>query len=483
MFAGMELSKLYFGEKIFNQLMNYLKNDPVKNLPRLLDLACKAPIQQNHREKIRLLKHAYETNPIVKNYIIRLLTGIEVSQYALMVNFIVNAGLIGIPRQRKSAEKIGCCVPFTILIDPTGSCNLRCRGCWAGNYEKRYQMSFELVDRIIEEAKELGIYAIVLSGGEPMRWPYLFDLFAKHKEVAFQMFTNGTLIDEIAAARIRKVGNVTPVLSLEGRREATDERRGKGVFDRVMSAMDYLKANGTIFGVGLTISRQNCEEVLSDQFIDLIVEKGALYGFSFLYIPIGSNPDYSMMVTAQQRGMVVDRLRYIRNHKLIQIIDFWNDGHLIDGCIAGGRRYFHINSCGDVEPCAFAHFAVDNIKEKSLREVLGNPVFKAYQKRQPFSKNLLRPCPIIDVPEGLREIVAESNAHPCDAGGGLILSGAPAAAMDRIAAEWKKEADKKWHAEPEEITQPLSLIDILGGRYEKSHEKTFAWEAKKRGSF
>ena len=130
-----------------------------------------------------------------------------------------------------------------------------------------------------------------------------------------------------------------------------------------------------------------------------------------------------------EREALVRRVRHIRTHKPIQIADFWNDGHLTGGCIAGGRRYFHINARGDVEPCAFVHFAVDTIFGKSLVEILQNPIFKAYQKRLPFSDNLLRPCPLIDVPEALREIVGESAKRRT--GAAAILEGEHARTMDR----------------------------------------------------
>ncbi|HHX87823.1 MAG TPA: radical SAM protein [Firmicutes bacterium] len=445
MFAGFDVAKRFFGEKILTQVLYYLRHDPKNNVPRMFDLVSKAAIMPNHRDTINSVKSGFESNTNMKQLIDRILEEIDPKiLQQLSVIFLLNAILVGIPKQRRLAEKFGFEVPWTILIDPTSNCNLRCRGCWAGAYEKHHSLSFEEVDRIIEEAKEMGIYFFVLSGGEPFMWPHLFELADKHADVAFMPYTNGTLIDRTVAKKIREVGNISPAISIEGGREATDWRRGRGTYDKVMAAMDNLKENGMPFGVSLTVTRRNCEELFSDEFIDLLISKGAFYGWSFHYIPIGMKPDFSLMITPEQRAALVDRVRHIRTTKPIMIADFWNDGQYTEGCIAGGRRYFHINAHGDVEPCAFIHFAVDKIHGKSLKQILANPLFKAYQQRIPFSDNMLRPCPLIDNPGALREIVAETGARPTHEGADTTLKGEAAKQMDCVACAWKKVADQKW---------------------------------------
>ncbi len=445
MLAGFDVAKRFFGEKIITQVLYYLRHDPKNNIPRIFDLISKAAILPHHHDTISNVKSGFETNTNMKQLIDRVLEEIDpkIVQQLSMI-FLLNAILVGVPKQRRLSENFGFDVPWTLLIDPTSNCNLRCRGCWAGAYEKHHSLSFEEVDRLVEEAKELGIYFIVLSGGEPFMWPHLFDLAAKHKDVAFMPYTNGTLIDQEAAKKIHEVGNISPAISIEGGKEATDWRRGKGTYDKVMAAMDNLKENRMPFGVSFTVTRRNCEELFNDEFIDLLISKGALYGWAFHYIPIGLKPDFSLMITPEQRSGLVDRVRHIRNSKPIMIADFWNDGQFTNGCIAGGRRYLHINAFGDIEPCAFIHFAVDKIYGKSLKEILANPLFKSYQKRQPFSDNMLRPCPLIDNPEALREIVAETGARPTHEGADEILKGENAQEMDRVASAWKEVADQKW---------------------------------------
>ncbi|NLO83387.1 MAG: radical SAM protein [Clostridiales bacterium] len=445
MLSSFRIAKQYLGEKIFSQLLNYLKQDPLSNVPRALDLLSRAPIAPRHRQLIQQLKLLFETSPVMKIYFNRILTEINESvQQRFLVNLFIHASLMGIPKHVKLSQEFGYSIPYTILIDPTSSCNLKCKGCWAGAYVSHQSLSFEEVDRIITEAKELGIYFFVMSGGEPLMWPHLLQLCKKHDDAAFMIYTNGTLIDYITAEKMQQLGNITPAISLEGGREFTDGRRGIGVYDRILTAMDHLKKHGVIFGISLTVTSQNYREVFSDEFIDTMIDKGALYGWSFHYMPIGRKPDFSLVLKPEQRAWLIDRVRYIRTNKPIQIIDFWNDGQMTQGCIAGGKYYFHINAAGDVEPCAFVHFAADNIKGKSLKQILSSPLFAAYQKRQPFSHNLLRPCPLIDVPQALRNIIAESGAAGTHQGAEAILHGNTKDRIEEIASNWKTIADIKW---------------------------------------
>jgi len=446
MSKSMDVGKRFFGEKVFNTIISYLKKNPEENLEKALDLVEKVAVAPNHKEYTRRIKSQLQHNPALREYINRVIYELDENVHNHLINnFFVNASLVGVPQQKRMSEKLGYSVPYTILIDPTSNCNLNCKGCWAGEYDKHDSLSFDEVDRIVSEAKELGMYFIAMSGGEPMMWKHLPELCRKHYDVAFMIYTNGTLIDEKAADWMREAGNITPAISLEGGREETDQRRGKGVYDKIMAAMDHLKENGVAFGFSMTITRENADRVYSEEFVDHIIEKGALYGWSFHYIPIGRNPDFSLMITPEQRAALIDRVRRVRSTRPLQVADFWNDGEMTRGCIAGGRRYFHITANGDVEPCAFVHFAADTIKGKSLKEVLGNPLFRAYQKRQPFSDNLLRPCPLIDNPENLREMIGESDARPTHDGADTILYDHMAARMDSVAEAWRKKAEPKWH--------------------------------------
>lgn len=440
---SLEKTKTFLGERVFSSALTYLEKENSQNLEQLFKLVKKAPLLPGHRERLEEVHRQYRENPNIQEYIKRVVNETdELVKKRLLVNFFIHGSLAGIPKQRELEKKLGYGVPFTILLDPTSRCNLNCEGCWAGAYNKYDELTYEEVNRLIEEAKEMGIHFITMSGGEPLLWPHLFDLFANHTDVAFMVYTNGTLINRPMAQKLKELGNVSLAISLEGPRELTDARRGQGVFDKVMEAMDFLKENGQVFGISLTLTRKNWKEALSDEFIDLLIEKGVLYGWSFHYIPIGREPNFDLVLQPEERSELVERIRYIRQYKPLPLADFWNDGELAEGCIAGGRRYFHITAAGDVEPCAFIHFSNQKIFGKSLIEILADPLFLAYQKRQPFSKNLLRPCPLIDIPKELREIVEEVKAEPTHPGADVVLKGETAKKIEELADRWAEKADK-----------------------------------------
>ena len=421
-------------------LVGVLSNRIVENVPRALGVMERLTTNPTHRKALQAFNDRWERDPALRRQAERLARNPKMIQ-KVAANWVVRDLLWGGPVRDRLSRELGVQVPHFLLVDPTEACNLRCKGCWAGEYEV-HSLSFERLDRLFTEAEELGIRWIVLSGGEPFAYKRLLELVERHPDMVFMAYTNGTLIDDEVADRLAELANFSPAISLEGFREATDARRGEGVFDKVMAAMDRLTERGVIHGASVTVTRHNVEELFSDAFIDLLVDKGCAYMWSFHYIPIGRGPDPSLMLTPEQRSWLVRRVRELRATKPIFIADFWNDGHAVGGCIAGGRQYLHINAKGDVEPCAFAHFATANIRDTSLVEALKSPLFAAYQARQPFNKNHFAPCPIIDNPQALREMVAESGAYPTHPGAETVLEGPIAEYLNELSARWQAEADR-----------------------------------------
>jgi len=235
-------------------------------------------------------------------------------------------------------------------------CNLRCIGCYAGDYSKKDDLPFEYVDKIITEAKEMGTYFYVITGGEAFVRDDMLDIYKKHNDAAFMVYTNGTFIDRDMAFKLQELGNVAPAISVEGFKKETDERRGKGVWEKVIQAMDNCKEARLVYGFSITPTKYNTEIVYSDKLMKLLTEeKGCAFGWYFTYIPIGRKPDVSLMQTPEQRLYGWRRVNYLRSKYPVFIGDFWNDGMHVNGCIAGGRQYLHINVKGDYEPCVFTH--------------------------------------------------------------------------------------------------------------------------------
>ena len=357
-------------------------------------------------------------------------------------NLIVNEFIAADPKREQFFGRHGFYPPFFLVISPTMRCNLRCYGCYAGQYEKEAELPTDLIHRILAEAKEMGIYFVTISGGEPFVREDLLEIFAAHSDVYFQVYTNGTCIDDRMAKKLARLGNVLPAISVEGWEAETDARRGPGAFQKIIAAMASLKKEGVLFGFSATATRQNNELIVSDEFVSFLIEQGCFLGWYFNYIPIGKMPDLSLMPTPEQRLYRRQRLVELRKKSPVIIADFWNDGPLVGGCIAGDR-YLHINSRGDVEPCVFVHFAVDNIKDKSLEEILSSEFFQSIRRRWPYSPNQYRPCMIIDHPHILREVVKESGAHPTHPGAETILT-TFAADMDRYAHAYGELADALW---------------------------------------
>lgn len=388
----------------------------------------------------------------LNHYINRILSEIDphvLKTTALNLGF--EAFFHGTKTIRKMRTIHDCNIPWLILMDPTSACNLHCTGCWAAEYGNRLNLTFEEMDHVIEQGKELGIYFYMFTGGEPLvRKADLLRLCEKHNDCAFLAYTNGTLVDDAFCREMTRVGNLYLAISLEGFEDVNDLRRGTGVFDKVMTAMDLLKKYGLVFGTSICYTSKNIDAVTSDEFIDLIVEKGCRYALYFHYMPVGNDAAADLLPDMEQRVYMRSRVREIRNMtngKGIFTMDFQNDGEFVGGCIAGGRNYFHINANGDAEPCVFIHYSGANIRTHSLLEILKQPLFMAYRDNQPFNENHLRPCPMLENPEILERMVTETGAKSTD----LQSPESVSHLCDKCrsyADEWAPYAEKLWQETP-----------------------------------
>lgn len=335
--------------------------------------------------------------------------------------------------------------PLLLVVSPTGRCNLRCRGCYAASdLAGGASLPFAAFDRIVTEMRELwDSHFVVVSGGEPFLWREegkgVLDLAERHPSAFFMIYTNGTLIDDDTARRMAGLGNVSPAVSLEGFEAATDARRGPGTFRAVLSLFERLRRHGVPFGVSVTPTRKNWDEVTGDPFIDFcFTEQGAIYCWSFQYMPIGSEPDPALMIEPEDRLEMLRRTHRLVIERRMLLVDFWNSGAASYGCISAGRPdgHFHIDWNGDATPCVFVPYAAANIHEVyarggDLNTVLEAPLFRRlrewqdrYGFRRPAAEagNWLCPCPMRDHFEVVRGAALETGARPLNEAAASALS-------------------------------------------------------------
>jgi len=345
---------------------------------------------------------------------------------------------------REAAQKIGFQPPLFVTISPTAVCNLKCAGCYAeSSPEKQASLEFDLVDRILTEKENLwASYFTVISGGEPFMWRDgnrgLLDLVEKHNTNFFMVYTNGTLTNDDCARRMAELGNITLAISVEGFEAETDARRGKGVFKKIMTAMETLRRHGVPFGISATPTKENWRVISSDRFVDFYFEEqGAIYGWLFQFMPIGRGPVLDLMVPPVERVQMLEKLRKVVRERKIFLADFWNSGPTSSGCISAGRPggYFYIDWNGDVMPCVFVPYAVANIREVyarggNLNDVLQAPLMvrirewqNEYGYAQPAEQvhNWLCPCVVRDHFDVLHKAVLETGARPTTEGAAAAI--------------------------------------------------------------
>jgi len=435
-----------FGSSALKMAYRYLDSNPEKNAPRLLKLVRRMDADGSMKGQLDAVRQALEDGRgnwyrLVMSMWSDIDPGVR---KALFTGFVVNATALGWPRQVKLQEAYGCNVPWAILMDPTSACNLHCRGCWSAEYGDRMNMSLDALDRIVQQGKDLGVHFYVLSGGEPLvRKRDVIELCGRNPDCFFTAFTNGTLIDEDFAGEMLRVKNFAPAISIEGFEEATDDRRGHGTYRAVVRAMEILKRRKLLFGASCCYTSRNAEVIGSEAFFDDMAARGAKFIWLFTYMPVGVNAAPELMVSPEQREYMYRQVRAFRETKPIFTLDFWNDGEFVKGCIAGGRRYLHINAGGDIEPCAFIHYADCNIYTHTLLEALRSPLFMQYHDNQPFNDNHLRPCPLLDNPEALARMVDISGAKSTDMAAPEDVH-ALTGKCARAAENWAVTADRLW---------------------------------------
>ncbi len=428
-----------------NKLIDYLNDNPQENVDKIMDLINKLVPDNVFPVQRAAVSDVIKSRGNWYDLIMRLFSLNPEMRTKLLKALIVDGNILAWPQQEKNREKYQCNIPWAILLDPTSACNLHCTGCWAAEYGHRQNLSFEDIDSIITQGKELGTHIYIYTGGEPLvRKADLIRICEKHPDCAFLCFTNATLIDEAFCQDMIRVGNFVPAISAEGNEHTTDARRGEGTYCKIEKAMKLLREHQLPFGISCCWTSANADTVATEENIDWMVEEGALFCWYFHFMPVGRSATADLMPTPEQREHMYHFIREMRSKKPIFTLDFQNDGEFVGGCIAGGRRYLHINAAGDVEPCVFIHYSNANIHDVSLLDALRSPLFMKYYEGQPFNDNYLKPCPMLENPDKLPQMVAESGAHSTD----LVEKETPEQLREKTApaaAAWAPVAERLWN--------------------------------------
>lgn len=344
----------------------------------------------------------------------------------------------GREKVKKFEEQHGASPPQFITLSPTQKCNLNCTGCYAGsNSRSAATLDYPIVDKIIGEVRNLfDKRFIVISGGEPFmyqsRGRTLFDIFKKYQDMFFLVYTNGILINKTRARELAKLGNVLPAVSVEGNMDETDERRGRGIHDKIVAACYNMRDAGVPFAISVTATKKNVHLLLQDEFYGYYFDKlGASFMWQFQFMPIGRGKDnFDLMISPRERVLLYEKWKELLKNKY-PVADFWNSGVVSGGCIAYGRKngYFYIDWNGNITPCVFVPYYVDNIMElykkgKNLGDALTSDFMKRGRKWQEeyqscrhentHCENVLMPCSIRDHYKNFRKNILTSDAKPED---------------------------------------------------------------------
>ena len=289
-------------------------------------------------------------------------------------------------KKRRKAEEQGEHIPPFLIASITSQCNLHCAGCYSRcnhatlDAEPVAQLTSEEWFMVFGEADDLGISFILLAGGEPMLRQDIIEAAGKRQNILFPIFTNGTFMSDTYFELFDRCRNLIPIMSIEGEKKITDERRGKGVYDRLIHSMDELHDRGLIFGASVTVTTQNIKEVTSDGFLQKLSERGCKAVIFVEFVPVADESKELAPGDVQREYLRGEIKRLRADHPEMVYISFPGDEKSSGGCVAAGRGFFHINSHGSAEPCPFSPYSDVNVRNTSLREAMHSPLFTALRE-------------------------------------------------------------------------------------------------------
>jgi MoaA/NifB/PqqE/SkfB family radical SAM enzyme len=314
-------------------------------------------------------------------------------------------------QKHKARLKRGEFFPPFLYISIINSCNLRCQGCWVDVAAKQTKIDAPAMDRLLTEAKQMGNAFFGILGGEPFMHRELLDILAAHPDAYFQVFTNGHFITNQVARRLRQLGNVTPLISVEGSEIVSDRRRGReGVLNKTMEGLQNCLNNKVLTGVCTSVCKTNIDDLLNEAWVDRLIDMGVLYCWFHVYRVVGpeSSPDLALDTDQLRRvrQFVVDT----RVKKPIIVIDAYHDADGKALCPAVTGFTHHVGPAGDIEPCPIIQLATDNIHSgRPLREVFNeNGFLKDFRE---LVASQTRGCVVLERPDLLQQLADRHAAR------------------------------------------------------------------------
>ncbi|MCA9119843.1 MAG: radical SAM protein [Planctomycetaceae bacterium] len=333
-----------------------------------------------------------------------------------------NMGIKGLRsvQKHKARLKRGEFFPPYLYISIINSCNLRCQGCWVDVAAKQQKIDVPAMNRMINEAKAMGNSFFGLLGGEPFMHGELFEILEAHPDAYFQVFSNGHFITDDVAKRLRRCGNVTVLISIEGSEVISDERRGKsGVYSKSMDGIQNCLSNKVMTGVCTSLCQSNYEDLLREEWLDRLIEMGVLYTWFHIYRPVGPDPSEALALTQDQQKQARQFVVDMRVKKPIIFIDAYYDADGEALCPMATGFTHHISPWGDIEPCPIIQFSKDSIHdERPLSEVFNDSEF--LRDFRTAAATYTRGCIALERPDVMKQLVEKHSAKDSTARGTAV---------------------------------------------------------------
>ena len=331
----------------------------------------------------------------------------------LLWKFAWNFGWKGMRSVEKFKGRIkhGEYFPPFLYISILNSCNLRCQGCWVDVEAPRESIDLARMNRLITDAKRHGNSFFGILGGEPFMHPELLDLLGDHPDCYFQIFTNGQFISEKVATELRRLGNATPLISIEGREIVSDQRRGKkDVFNKTMRGLENCLEQRLLTGVATSVCQTNIEELLTESWLQELIDRGVHYVWYHTYRPVGPKMNSGLALRQDQLVRVRKFIVAMRAKMPIAMIDAYYDDRGQALCPMSTGVSHHINPRGDIEPCPIIQFATENIDdERGVFETMRSSAF--LRDFRELSAQATRGCVVLERPDLVKQLVLKHGAR------------------------------------------------------------------------